>query len=105
MCRMTWRAISARNEGSKCVSMTWRAVSGRPWSNSLEGEVTGVGGDTEHTDYMMMFAQNTRCSGRGFIFSPLAQLDDGRGLHSSTFRLNVSTFCGIRWVHDFPPVY
>jgi hypothetical protein len=29
----------------------------------------------------------------------------GRGLHSSTFRLNVSTFCGVRWVHDFPPVY
>ena len=29
----------------------------------------------------------------------------GRGLHSSTFRVNVSTFCGIRWVHDFPPVY
>ena len=31
--------------------------------------------------------------------------EDGRGLHSSTFRLNVSTFCGIRWVHVFPPVY
>ena len=30
---------------------------------------------------------------------------DGRGLHSSTFRLNVSTICWIRWVHDFPPVY
>ena len=29
----------------------------------------------------------------------------GRGLHSSTIRLNASTFCGIRWVHDFPPVY
>ena len=29
----------------------------------------------------------------------------GRRLHSSTFRLNVSTFCWIRWVHDFPPVY
>jgi len=28
----------------------------------------------------------------------------GRGLHSSTFRLNISTFCGIHWVHDFPPV-
>jgi len=28
-----------------------------------------------------------------------------RGLHSSTFRLNVSTFCGIRWVSDFPLVY
>jgi len=23
-----------------------------------------------------------------------------RGLHSSTFRLNVSTFCGIRRVHE-----
>ena len=29
----------------------------------------------------------------------------GRGLHSSTFRLNVSTCCGIRRMHDFPPVY
>jgi len=28
-----------------------------------------------------------------------------RGLHSSTFRLNVSTFCGMRGVHNFPPVY
>jgi hypothetical protein len=25
-----------------------------------------------------------------------------RGLPSSTFRLNVGIFCGIRWVHDFP---
>ena len=25
----------------------------------------------------MMFAQNTRCSGRGFPFTPLAKLDDG----------------------------
>ena len=44
-------------------------------------------------------------------FHCFAQLVDcakrllGRGLHSSTFRLNVSTFCGIRWVHDFPPDY
>jgi len=29
----------------------------------------------------------------------------GRGLHSSTFRLNVSTLCGIHTVHDFPLVY
>jgi hypothetical protein len=29
----------------------------------------------------------------------------GRGLHPSTFRLDVSTICGIRWVHDFPQVY
>jgi hypothetical protein len=28
-----------------------------------------------------------------------------RGSHSSTSRLNVRTFCWIRWVHDFPPVY
>ena len=27
----------------------------------------------------------------------------GRDLHSFTFRLNISTFCGIRWVHDFLP--
>jgi hypothetical protein len=25
------------------------------------------------------------------------------GLHSSTFRFNVSTFCRICWVHDIPP--
>jgi len=29
----------------------------------------------------------------------------GRGLHSSTILLNVSSFCGIRWAHDFPLVY
>jgi len=33
------------------------------------------------------------------------QYTQGRGLHSSTIRLNVSTFCGIRRVHEFPPVY
>jgi nicotinate-nucleotide pyrophosphorylase len=27
----------------------------------------------------------------------------GRALHSSTFRLNISTFCGTRCVHDSPP--
>jgi hypothetical protein len=27
-----------------------------------------------------------------------------RGLHSSTFRLNVNALCGTRWVHGFPPV-
>jgi diacylglycerol kinase (ATP) len=32
----------------------------------------------EHKDYMMMFAQNTRCSGRGFTFTPSAKLDDGK---------------------------
>ena len=31
----------------------------------------------EDDDYMMVFAQNTRCSGRGFIFTPMAKLDDG----------------------------
>jgi len=29
----------------------------------------------------------------------------GSGLHSFTLQLNVSTFCWIRRVHDFPPVY
>jgi hypothetical protein len=30
---------------------------------------------------------------------------EGMGLHSSTSRLNISIFCEIRWLHDFPPVY
>ena len=28
-----------------------------------------------------------------------------RGLHSSNFRLNVSSSCWMLWVHDLPPVY
>ena len=35
----------------------------------------------------------------------LAWIAAGRGLHSSTFRLKVSTFLGICWVHEFPPIY
>jgi hypothetical protein len=35
----------------------------------------------------------------------IAATPPSRGLHSSTFRLDVSTFCAIRWVHNFPPVY
>lgn len=31
----------------------------------------------EYDDYLMIFAQNTRCSGRGFAFTPVAKLDDG----------------------------
>jgi ankyrin repeat protein len=29
----------------------------------------------------------------------------GQGLTLVHFSLNVSTSCGIRWVHEFPPVY
>jgi len=29
------------------------------------------------------------------------RVEQGRGLHSSTLRLNVSTFGALRWVHDF----
>jgi diacylglycerol kinase family enzyme len=29
-------------------------------------------------EYLMMFAQNTRCSGRGFAFTPSSKLDDGK---------------------------
>ena len=31
--------------------------------------------------------------------------DGGRDVHSSTFRPNVSSFCVICRVHEFPPVY
>ena len=37
------------------------------------------------------------CAGPGQLRQLL-----GRGLHSSTFRLNLSTFRVKRWVHDFP---
>ena len=39
------------------------------------------------------------------IEAPTSVTVAGRGLHSSTFRLNVSMFCGIRWLHNIPPVY
>jgi hypothetical protein len=32
------------------------------------------------------------------------KVPSARGLHSSTLWLNLGTFCGIRWVHHFPPV-
>lgn len=34
-------------------------------------------GSCTDDDFLMLFAQNTRCSGRGFHFTPLAKLDDG----------------------------
>ena len=35
----------------------------------------------------------------GVVQGAVVETAQGRGgLHSSTFRLNVSTFCGIRWV-------
>ena len=44
-------------------------------SNDVEKPAYASG---DHEDYMMMFAQNTRCSGRGFAFTPEAKLDDGK---------------------------
>ena len=45
---------------------------------SSSTQVTPILSDNEAAeDYLMMFAQNTRCSGRGFPFTPLAKLDDG----------------------------
>jgi len=50
----------------------------------VDGEVSSstqvtpiLSDDDAAEDYLMMFAQNTRCSGRGFPFTPLAKLDDG----------------------------
>ena len=42
----------------------------------VSNELSGAMSD-ESNEYLMMFAQNTSCSGRGFTFTPLAQLDDG----------------------------
>ena len=57
--------------------------------------------------YKFAFKFNLRCSSKEFNYldvygkGPAA----GRGLHSSTIRLNVTSFRGIRWVLHFPPVY
>ena len=59
----------------ECDDMTWRAACTWPWPA----------------------ADRTR------LWDMVEKM--GRGFNSSTFRLNVSTICGMRWVHDFPPVY
>jgi len=46
----------------------------------------GPSGEDEVNDFGAPF---------GFFHEPIAGQDDGKGLHSSTFRLNVSTICGI----------
>jgi hypothetical protein len=54
----------------------------------------------EVTKFLVQLSRNlVECA------SPFVRWMHGRGSHSSTFQLNVSPFCGIRWVHDFPPVY
>jgi hypothetical protein len=50
-------------------------------------------------------AANEAASGSFIVIAPIfSSSPKTRGLHSSTFRLNVSTCCGIRWVHAFAPV-
>ena len=70
----------------------WTSVS--PWPLDRQGLVFDAD-DAEHMKWVFERAV-VRATQYGI---------PGRGLHSSTFRLNVSTFSGIRWVHDFPPVY
>ena len=52
-----------------------------------------------------VYAFTSWAHGMRMSMTKLVEWPVGRGLHSSTFRLNVSTFCGIRWVHNYPPVY
>jgi len=66
-------AICLKKRGFKMRWMTWRAISGRPEIWALEHPSVG-------------YRQGMH---------ELASLLLGRGLHSSTFRLNVSAFYGI----------
>jgi hypothetical protein len=74
---------------------TWQALCVCPsLRNPAQTHVLFVDADIEFAPEML---ERFAASGHDVV--------TGRGLHSSTFRLNASTFCGIRWVHDFPPVY
>ena len=66
---------------------------------------SGAGG-TDAQDWTEMLERMYLgwASSRGFSVTTTQRMP-GRGLHSSTVRLNLSTFCGISCVHDFPPVY
>jgi len=63
----------------------------------------------EHTRYTSKPRVESAAGAAKSWVSPAARkpggLASGRGLHSSTVLLIVSTFCGIRWVLDFPPVH
>jgi len=51
------------------------------------------------------YSSNGTCAAGSTSANAASLVPSVRGLHSSTFRLIVSTFSGIRWVHSFPPVY
>jgi len=71
-----------------------------------EGEEAGAGaGEITPAAEAAAEAGDLIVEGFDSVMDLMSGLDGGRVLHSSTIRLNVSTFCGIPWVHDFPPVY
>ena len=67
--------FNSKDEGSKCESMTWQAIYVWPW----------VLVDADASSLVLLLRTGPRIAGH-----------PGRGSHSSTFRLNVSTFYGIR---------
>ena len=85
--------------------MTWRAIAIWPYARVLEESARVQGVAYDPTALFPGGGLNNIRPIFGRCGLEPHRWTSGRGLHSSTFRLNVSTFCGIRWVHDFPPVY
>jgi len=77
--------------------MTWRALFTGSYWKGLRSEVAKLAGAVRARR-----SSTLHMAAAGLV---LLVLLGGRDLHSSTFRLNVSTFCWIRGVHELPPVY
>jgi hypothetical protein len=76
--------------------MTWRAISGRPdllrAPQLVAAEHPVAVGVKVHKAVVLLRVGVAQVGGLQVVQPPI------RGLHSSTFRLKLSTFCGIRWV-------
>jgi len=85
------------DEASKCVSSkTIRAISARPQVTSYDVasnicHTLPRGAETAHEKHLLVIIGNT-----GAGKSTCVNYVDGRGLHSSTSQLNVSTCCGLQ---------
>jgi hypothetical protein len=84
-----------------CAATTWRVQRAGPGA----GEEKGEGAEEPVTAPIHQLALTLSQANGDKADATAMIVAGGRCLHSSTFRLNVSTFYGERWVHDFPPVY
>ena len=84
---VAWRVMSTRPYAAGAPRLEVLGVGGSVFGERISGGGSGGDGDAE---------------GGGDGGDGGGVDDGGRGLHSFTFRLNVSTFCGLRWGLGFP---